>query len=64
MQAFTAAYLTHIGGMSFVEYLETQPQAISVDNQTWQNICQKTFSGFKSDRFFMNLVSSLSFSQA
>jgi len=64
MQAFTAAYLTHIGGMSFVEYLETQPQAIAVANHTWQNICQKTFNGFKSDRFFMDLVSNLAFSKA
>ncbi len=68
MQAFTAAYLTHIGGMSFVEYLEIQPQVIlhnqALQAQTWQNICQKTFNGFKSDRFFMDLVSNLVVSKA
>lgn len=67
MQAFTAAYLTHIGGMSFVEYLEIQPHVIhnqALQAQTWQNICQKTFNGFKSDRFFMDLVSNLVVSKA
>jgi uncharacterized protein (DUF697 family) len=63
MQAFTAAYLTHIGGNSFVEYLEQQPETQSAlsNNQTvLQQICQKTFKALQGDRFFIDFVTSIS----
>lgn len=63
MQAVTAAYLTHIGGNSFVEYLEQQPEtqsAISNNPNALQQICQKTFKALQGDRFFLDFVSSIS----
>jgi hypothetical protein len=72
MQALTAAYITHLGGISFVEYLEKQasvnplplstPAAIKTDNnlQDLQNICQRTFHELQSDRFITDLVTSMS----
>ncbi|MFM7600510.1 MAG: YcjF family protein [Pseudanabaena sp.] len=62
IQAVTAAYLTHIGGMSFVEYLEQQPEAQSAPamTNTLQQICQKTFNALQSDRFFIDFASSIS----
>ncbi|WP_055077253.1 YcjF family protein [Pseudanabaena sp. 'Roaring Creek'] len=65
VQAVTAAYLTHVGGMSFVAYLE-QPEIpsdlrkspISLDNL--QQICQRTFQAFQSDRFVMDFVTNIS----
>jgi hypothetical protein len=66
MQAVTAAYLTHIGGMSFVEYLEQQPEtksAISANPamlKTLQKICEKTFTALQGDRFFVDLITSIS----
>jgi len=64
MQAVTAAYLTHIGGMSFVEYLEQQPQTAISDNpeinNKLQQICHKTFKALQSDRFFIDFVTNIS----
>ncbi len=64
MQAVTAAYLTHIGGMSFVAYLEQQPntQAISSTETTnaLQQLCQKTFKALQGDRFFIDFVTNIS----
>ena len=62
MQAVTAAYLTHIGGTSFVEYLEQQPETQSAPAMTnaLQQICQKTFKALQSDRFFIDFVTSIS----
>ena len=66
MQAVTAAYLTHIGGMSFVEYLEQQSAtqtAIGSNAEmtnALQQICQKTFKALQGDRFFINFVTSIS----
>jgi len=63
IQAVTAAYLTHIGGMSFVEYLEQQPETQSAPTMmtnTMQQICQKTFNALQSDRFFIDFASSIS----
>ncbi|MFN9888677.1 MAG: DUF697 domain-containing protein, partial [Pseudanabaena sp.] len=63
MQAVTAAYLTHIGGMSFVEYLEQQPESTIANcdaSSTLQNLCQKTFKSLQSDRFFLDFVSKIS----
>ena len=66
MQAVTAAYLTHIGGLSFVEYLEQQPEAQSaisanpVTIKTIQQICQKTFTALQGDRFLMDFVTNIS----
>ncbi len=65
MQAITAAYLTQIGGISFIEYLEQQPttQSAISSNPEMTNrlkqICQQTFKGLQSDRFFMELVTSI-----
>ncbi|PZO40494.1 MAG: GTP-binding protein [Pseudanabaena frigida] len=66
MQAVTATYLTHIGGMSFVEYLEQQPETQSATSpnpttiDTLQKICQKTFKALQGDRFFADFVTSIS----
>ena len=62
MQAVTAAYLTHIGGTSFVEYLEQQPETQSAPAITnaLQKICQKTFNALQGDRFFIDFVTSIS----
>jgi len=66
MQAVTAAYLTHIGGMSFVEYLEQQPNALAEANpsaemtNSLQHICQKTFKSLQGDRFFIDFVNNIS----
>ncbi len=64
MQAVTAAYLTHIGGTSFVEYLEQQPQTtISINSETvtaLQKLCQKTFKALQGDRFFLDFVTNIS----
>jgi small GTP-binding protein len=63
MQAVTAAYLTHIGGTSFVEYLEHQPEtqsALSNNPTVLQQICQKTFKALQGDRFFIDFVTSIS----
>lgn len=64
MQAVTAAYLTHIAGLSFVEYLERQHQTdldSNPDNAiTLQNICQKTFRALQGDRFFIDFVTNIS----
>ncbi len=62
MQAVTAAYLTHIGGTSFVEYLEQQPETQSAPAMTnaLQKICQKTFNALQGDRFFIEFVTSIS----
>lgn len=61
MQAVTAAYLTHIGGNSFVAYLEQQPQsAISDDVNKLQQLCQSTFQSLQGDRFVMDFVSNTS----
>jgi hypothetical protein len=66
MQAVTAAYLTHIGGMSFVEYLEQQPETQSAISsnpamlKTLQQICQKTFTALQGDRFFVDFITSIS----
>jgi small GTP-binding protein len=62
MQAVTAAYLTHIGGMSFVEYLEQQPETQSTLAMTnaLQQICQKTFKALQGDRFFRDFVVNIS----
>ncbi|MBD2177855.1 DUF697 domain-containing protein [Pseudanabaena sp. FACHB-1998] len=63
MQAITAAYLTHIGGTSFVEYLEQQPQGAISNNPATvnaiQNLCQKTFKALQGDRFFLDFVSNI-----
>ncbi len=65
MQAVTAAYLTQIGGISFIEYLEQQPTtqvAISANPEMTnrlKQICQQTFKSLQSDRFFMELVTSI-----
>jgi small GTP-binding protein len=63
MQAVTAAYLTHIGGMSFLEYLEQQPES-AINNpeasSALQNLCQKTFKSLQSDRFFLDFVTNIS----
>ncbi|PZV18976.1 MAG: hypothetical protein DCF20_02705 [Pseudanabaena sp.] len=66
MQAVTAAYLTHIGGMSFLEYLEQQPEEHSVIspnlamNITLQQICKKTFKALQGDSFFVDFITSIS----
>ncbi|GBO51924.1 hypothetical protein APA_3505 [Pseudanabaena sp. lw0831] len=66
MQAVTAAYLTHIGGNSFVEYLEQQPETQSAISsrpstiKTLQQICQKTFTALQGDRFFVDFITSFS----
>jgi len=66
MQAVTAAYLTHIGGMSFVEYLEQQPNALAEASpsaemtNSLQHICQKTFKSLQGDRFFIDFVTNIS----
>ena len=66
MQAVTAAYLTHIGGISFVEYLEQQPNALAEASpsaemtNSLQNICQETFKSLQGDRFFIDFVTSIS----
>ena len=62
MQAVTGAYLTHIGGMSFVEYLEQQPETQSSPAMTnaLQQICQKTFKALQGDRFFIDFANSIS----
>jgi hypothetical protein len=62
MQAVTAAYLTHIGGLSFVEYLEVQPESQSsiTANSALQNICQKTFKALQGDRFLIDFVTNIS----
>ena len=64
MQAITAAYLTNIGGISFVEYLEQQPQSAIIANPEMSNklqqICQKTFKSLQGDRFFLDFVTSIS----
>ncbi len=66
MQAVTAAYLTHIGGLSFVEYLEQQSESQSeiIPNAEMTNklqkICHKTFNALQGDRFFINFVTSIS----
>jgi len=66
MQAVTAAYLTHIGGTSFVEYLEQQPNALAEASpsaemtHSLQHICQKTFKSLQGDRFFIDFVTSIS----
>ena len=64
MQAVTAAYLTHIGGLSFVEYLEQPPQtALDAKPENaiaLQNICQKTFKALQGDRFFLDFVTIIS----
>jgi len=62
MQAVTAAYLTHIGGLSFVEYLEVQPELQSsvTANSALQNICQKTFKALQGDRFLIDFVTNIS----
>lgn len=66
MQAVTAAYLTHIGGMSFVEYLEQQPEtqfAISPNpamTNALQQICQKTFTALQGDRFLIDFATNIS----
>ncbi|OIP75706.1 MAG: hypothetical protein AUK48_07000 [Oscillatoriales cyanobacterium CG2_30_44_21] len=67
LQAATAAYLTHIGGNSFLTYLEQNPQLAieknwqSVDNLlALQKISQRTFQALQSDRFVMDFVSIVS----
>ncbi|WP_103668458.1 YcjF family protein [Pseudanabaena sp. BC1403] len=66
MQAVTAAYLTHIGGMSFVEYLEQQPETQSAISSNpamikkLQQISQKTFTALQGDRFFVDFITSIS----
>jgi len=64
VQAITAAYLTHIGGMSFIEYLEQQPQAAisdqAVASNALQQICQKTFKSLQGEQFFFNFIHSVS----
>ena len=66
MQAVTAAYLTHIGGLSFVEYLEQQPVTQSAIAPTpamtnaLQKICQTTFKTLQGDRFFIDFMTSIS----
>lgn len=64
VQAITAAYLTHIGGMSFIEYLEQQPQTAISDNplatNALQQICQKTFKSLQGEQFFFNFINSVS----
>jgi uncharacterized protein (DUF697 family) len=66
MQAVTAAYLTHIGGTSFIEYLEQQPETQSATSLNpamtiaLQQICQKTFKSLQCDRFFIDFVTSIS----
>ena len=64
MQAITAAYLTHIGGLSFLEYLEQQPQAnVSTTPEMLnklQQISQRTFKALQGDRFFLDFVSNIS----
>ena len=62
MQAVTAAYLTHIGGLSFIEYLEVQPESQSsiTANSALQNICQKTFKALQGDRFLIDFVTNIS----
>jgi hypothetical protein len=66
LQAATAAYLTHIGGHSFLTYLEQNPLSAidsskSVNNLViLQKISQKTFQALQSDRFVMDFASSIS----
>ncbi|MDX2256460.1 MAG: GTP-binding protein [Pseudanabaenaceae cyanobacterium bins.39] len=74
MQALTAAYITHIGGMSFVEYLEQQSLAHLSSQESapelttapqnelldLQTICQNTFNQWQSDRFINELVMNMS----
>jgi len=62
MQAVTAAYLTHIGGLSFIEYLEVQPESQSsiTASSALQNICQKTFKALQGDHFLIDFVTNIS----
>ncbi|MBD2188782.1 YcjF family protein [Pseudanabaena mucicola] len=64
VQAITAAYLTHIGGLSFIEYLEQQPQTAISDNpiaiNSLQQICQRTFKSLQGEQFFFNFIHSVS----
>lgn len=66
MQAVTAAYLTHIGGVSFMTYLEQQPEAniaISANAEMTnklQLLCQQTFRALQGDGFLMDFVSTIS----
>ncbi len=65
MQAVTAAYLTHIGGLSFVEYLEQQPTQTAIAptpamTNALQKICQTTFKTLQGDRFFIDFMTSIS----
>jgi small GTP-binding protein len=66
MQAVTAAYLTHIGGISFVEYLEGQSEsqtaidASSEATNALQQLCQTTFKTLQGDRFVMDFVTNIS----
>ncbi len=69
VQAVTAAYLTHIGGNSFIEFLEQSPQsetspASLIDNakslQDLQKVCQRTFAALQGDRFLGDFISNIS----
>jgi uncharacterized protein len=59
VQAVTSAYLTHIGGQSFINYLEQQPDLAIGSSSTinaLRDFCQNTFRSTQGD-YFVNFVS-------
>ncbi|MEE3717207.1 GTP-binding protein [Tumidithrix elongata RA019] len=62
VQAIASAYLTHIGGQSFITYLEQQPHlpiGSSPMKNTLHEFCQNTFRSTQGDYFFTNFVSNI-----
>lgn len=59
VQAISAAYLTHLGGMSFVNYLEQEPQLV-VNSPNMANalreFCRQNFSSTQGESFLTNFV--------
>ncbi|CAN1209513.1 GTP-binding protein [Tumidithrix helvetica PCC 7403] len=62
VQAIASAYLTHIGGQSFITYLEQQPH-LPIGSSSMTNalreFCQNTFRSTQGDYFFTNFVSNI-----
>jgi uncharacterized protein len=62
VQAVTSAYLTHVGGQSFITYLEQQPH-LPIGSTSMKNalheFCRSTFRNTQGDYFLTNFVSNI-----
>lgn len=63
VQAISAAYLTRVGGLSFIDYLDTlerSPAQVDLANtlSTLRELCQKNFRNAQSTQFLTNFVGS------